>query len=284
MTADRRDWSRLEVEATVADYLDMLDKELREEPYSKSEHRKRLRRVLDRRSDGAVEFKHQNISAVLIELGLPYVEGYKPARNYQDLLFEVINDRIRGASGLLSVVGEEVDRPARVPDVEDILSRMVGAPRSEQENQYRAVRERSQTRLGTLNYLLRESRNASLGAAGEEFVVAFERARLVAARQESLAAKIEQVSQTRGDHEGYDVLSFDTDGRERLIEVKTTAFGPLTPFFVSSNQVRQSQEFSSRYQVYRVFRFRKDPHLFALAGAINENFELEAREFLARPA
>ena len=83
---------------------------------------------------------------------------------------------------------------------------------------------------------------------------------------------------------GYDVLSFEDDGRERLIEVKTTAFGPMTPFFVSANQVRQSQAASDQYHVYRVFRFRKDPHLFALNGPIDRNFELEAREFLARPA
>ena len=284
MPADRRDWSRFEVEAIVADYFDMLDKELRSEPYNKTDHRTRLITGLDRRTDGSVEFKHQNISAVLIELGLPYIEGYKPAKNYQDLLMEVVRERVLGAEGLLSVVRDEVDRPAQTPTVEDILTRMVGAPRREQGKQYRAVREREHAAPVVTNYLLRESRNTSLGAAGEEFVLNFERARLLAERQDRLAAQIEQVSQTRGDHEGYDVLSFETDGRERLIEVKTTAFGPLTPFFVSANQVRQSQRFHERYQVYRVFRFRKDPHLFALGGAIDQNFELEAKEYLARPA
>src|SRR5690606_6512662 len=171
-----------------------------------------------------------------------------------------------------------------VPSVEDILARLVGAPRREQQKQYRAVRDREKAPPVATNFLLREARNASLGAAGEEFVLNFERARLLAEKKEILAAKIEHVSRTRGDHEGYDVLSFDGDGRERLIEVKTTAFGPLTPFFVSQNQVRHSQERHEQYQVYRVFRFRKDPHLYALGGAIDQNFELEAKEFLARPA
>jgi len=284
MPADRRDWSRIEVEAVVADYFDMLDKELRGEAYNKTEHRRRVRAVLDRRTDGSVEFKHQNISAILIELGLPYIEGYKPAKNYQDLLRGVVREKVLGASGLLSVVRDEVDRPGSVPTVEDILSRMVGAPRREQEKQYRAVRERDEAPPVVTNYLLRESRNASLGAAGEEFVLNFERARLLAEGRDRLAGKIEQVSQTRGDHEGYDVLSFETDGRERLIEVKTTAFGPLTPFFVSANQVCQSQRLRDKYQVYRLFRFRKDPHLFSLVGAIDQNCELEAREYMARPA
>ena len=43
-----RDWSREEVEATVADYLSMLGAELREEEYSKTEHRRALQRLLNR--------------------------------------------------------------------------------------------------------------------------------------------------------------------------------------------------------------------------------------------
>ena len=40
-----------------------------------------------------------------------------------------------------------------------------------------------------------------------------------------LAARVDRVSETRGDGLGYDVLSFETSGRERLIEVKTTNYG-----------------------------------------------------------
>lgn len=262
----------------------MLARELRGEPFSKTEHRRSLMQVLDARSDGSVEYKHQNITAVLNDLGVPGIDGYKPAWNYQDLLLEVVRERLGGSKALLSVVGQEVERPAQVPSIDDILRRLVQPPMRREEKRYRAVRDREVPRATATNYLLREARNASLGAAGEEFVLNFERARLLAGNQERLATQIEHVSQTRGDHEGFDVLSFDTEGRERLIEVKTTAFGPLTPFFVSSNQVHESQRREHQYHVYRVFRFRKDPHLFALRGAINQNCSLEAKEFLARLA
>ncbi len=72
-----RDWSEFEVEAVVADYFAMLLKELRGEQYSKTQHSRALMKLLDGRSDGSVEFKHQNISAILIELGYPYIEGYR---------------------------------------------------------------------------------------------------------------------------------------------------------------------------------------------------------------
>ena len=38
------------------------------------------------RTASAIEYKHQNISAALIGLGLPYIDGYKPASNFQALL------------------------------------------------------------------------------------------------------------------------------------------------------------------------------------------------------
>ena len=38
------DWSRLEVEAAVSDYFEMLTKELRGESFNKAEHNRDLRR------------------------------------------------------------------------------------------------------------------------------------------------------------------------------------------------------------------------------------------------
>src|SRR5437899_3120271 len=94
------DWSREEVEATVSDYFDMLAMELRGEPFNKAEHNRDLQKLLANRTKGAIEKKHQNISAVLIELGYPYIDGYKPLGNYQQLLYGVVEDRLLGAAGL----------------------------------------------------------------------------------------------------------------------------------------------------------------------------------------
>src|SRR5688572_12448610 len=77
------DWSPREVELVIADYFEMLRDELLEVPYSKSEHRRRLVPQLQGRVAASVEFKHANISAVLVDLQLPYINGYKPRGNYQ---------------------------------------------------------------------------------------------------------------------------------------------------------------------------------------------------------
>jgi Family of unknown function (DUF6416) len=70
------DWTSTEISDTVADYLSMPAEEASRKPYSKAEHRRVLsNRLNGARSEGAIEFKHQNISAVMDELGLPHIEG-----------------------------------------------------------------------------------------------------------------------------------------------------------------------------------------------------------------
>src|SRR5689334_6565233 len=64
------DWSSAELDAIVADSFAMLRAEQARQPYNKTAHRKALMEDVHR-SDGSIEFKHQNISAVLTQLGLP---------------------------------------------------------------------------------------------------------------------------------------------------------------------------------------------------------------------
>lgn len=278
------EWSQAEVEAVVTDYFTMLSLELRRERYNKAAHRRKLIQLLNGRSDGAVERKHQNISAILMVFGYPYIFGYKPLGNYQSLLHEVVADRISSDSSLSAIVQQAVDEPATISTVEDWLSRLDSPPEpytpastGERSEPLRRVRP-------VINYLEREARNASLGRAGEEFVLNFERARLIRLGQESLADRVEHIAVTEGDEAGFDVRSFEADGRDRFIEVKTTAYGKQVPFFVSQNEVMVSQNYSDHYHLYRVFRFRDDPRLFTLTGALDHICNLSPVQFIARIA
>jgi hypothetical protein len=280
------DWTRLEVEATVADYLAMLEAELRGEPFSKAEHRRNLRKLLNKRSDGAIERKHMNISAILIELGFPYVDGYKPLGNYQQLLFDVAEDRVQQSGSLVRAVATDVSREASPPTVDDILKTLVDPPRSrgDRARDYpKASRERPAPRAG-VNYLALEAANRSLGEAGEEFVTRFEQARLQSLKLDRLAARVERVSVTRGDGLGYDIRSYDKSGADRLIEVKTTAYGQETPFFVTRTELAVSREQNESYHLYRVFTFRKAPRLYWKKGQLDHAFALDPEMYKARIA
>lgn len=278
-----RDWSRQEVEATATEYFTMLGAELRGEPVNKREHNRRLQRLLDDRSAGAIEFKHANISAILIELGYPYVDGYKPRGNYQELLREVVVSRLASDPSISHDAAKAVAEPEPVtPAVMDWTSVHVKAPSPERDRErFYERRSPGTSPVRGTNYLEREASNASLGAAGEEFVLQFEHARLWASGARGLAERIEHVSRTRGDGLGYDILSFEEDGRERLIEVKTTRFGVMTPFFASSNEVDCSETAGDQYHLYRVFKFREAPRLFWLPGPLRESVSLRPVLFRA---
>lgn len=280
-----RHWTREEVEATVADYFGMLEKELRGEPFNKAAHRRALMAFLDQRSATSIERKHQNISAILIELGYPYIFGYKPLGNYQRLLAEIVAERVIEDRALDRTVQEAVVKEATVPPVSSFLDRLEQPPESG-EFVYPPFRRAVTDGLISprVNYLEREAHNASLGRAGEEFVIAFERARLQYLDRGNLADRVEHIAANVGDGAGFDIRSFEENGEDRLIEVKTTAYGKQTPFFLSRNEVDVSRERASRYHLYRVFRFRQDPRLYTVNGSLERICRLEAVQFRARIA
>lgn len=113
------------------------------------------------------------------------------------------------------------------------------------------------------------------------FVINYEKARLIHAGKESLADRVEQISMTIGPTAGFDVLSFEADGSDRFIEAKTTKYGKNTPFFVTPNELRFSENNQSRYFLYRVFKYRTEPKLFTLNGFLSDNCNLKPSQFLA---
>ena len=281
--AQGENWSRLEVEACVADYLTMLTLELNGQRYSKTEHAKALTQRLDGRRRPSIEFKHCNISAVMLALGFPYIDGYKPRGNYQAMLLDAVEAQVQTNVELQDAAQAAVLRPATAAALEASEAIWVPAPKPSR------IRETPASYMPCFSpakrdYLAQETRNRSLGRAGELFVLELEARRLHTAGKKALSERIEHVAATQGDGLGYDVRSFEEDGRERLIEVKTTAFGELTPFFVSRNELARSETDAERYHLYRVFDFRQRARLFQLPGAIAASCTLEATTYLARLA
>lgn len=277
------DWTLEEVAATVTDYFEMLARELRGESYNKKERNRNLQQVLSGRSAGAIEFKHANISAVLHELGYPCIDGYKPRANYQALLGEFVAARLASDAHLAAAAELAVAAPAlEAPTLRPLGEVMVMPPVRENVGAHSYERRVGPPlpQLG-VNYLERESRNASLGSAGEMFVLQIEHQRLWEAGHRQLAERIEHVSRTQGDGLGYDVVSFETNGSERLIEVKTTSFGSMTPFFASKREVVVSEDRAVQYNLYRVFRFRELPKVFVLAGSLRASCLLDPIQYRA---
>jgi hypothetical protein len=274
-------WSVQEARLAVEDYFSMLRDELRGVGYNKADHRRRLIPRLDGRSDGSVERKHQNISAVLIELGLPYIDGYKPLGNYQRMLKDSVAAYVERHPQELERLAEIADgmEATSSPNL-DFDSVLVEPPEylpgQEEEEDAPSIPEI----VRRLDFTARDARNRRLGRSGEQFVLGFEEARLARAGRKDLAGRIEWVSESRGDGAGYDIASFDVDGRDRLIEVKTTNYGRSFPFLVTRNELSVSKA-RENYSLYRVFDFRRAPRMFVLPGAISAHCRLEPTAYRA---
>lgn len=261
------DWTREEVETIVTGYFEMLQKEQAGIPYSKTETRQRLLPLLKNRSKGSVEFKNRNISAVLARMGQPYIGGYLPAYNYQRVLLEdVVFAHLR-----------------QRPEIEDAFKRFAETAPTTRDFVFETMEEtmppkkivvhepelvyRSPVRV---NYIQVEQANRVIGTTGERIALGYEKWRLIQAGKENLADKIEWVSQTQGDGLGFDILSRNTNGTDRYIEVKSTKLTKEAPFYFSALEHDFSRRNRSNFFLYRVFNLKTEPKLFIANGTYDD--------------
>ncbi|WP_315307631.1 DUF3883 domain-containing protein [Enterococcus devriesei] len=94
---------------------------------------------------------------------------------------------------------------------------------------------------------------------GEEIVVKYEKNRL--ANYPNLARNVKQVSLT-DDSLGYDIRSYNEDGTERQIEVKSTSSlkSKKLEFYLSANELQRAKILPN-YLLYRVFDVEESPEI-----------------------
>jgi hypothetical protein len=269
---ERTDWTDTELDYIVADYFFMLNDEAGGVPFNKAQHNRVLRDKIDR-TKGSVEFKHQNISAVLERLGLPRIRGYLPAANYQTAIIAAIDRYLSQNPVALhperTAVSGFTERPGLFVEMPPAL--MPAMPR--REDIERLVRK--------FNPVERDFRNRKLGRDGEELVFQFEQEKLKRLDRPDLAKKIRWISEEDGDGAGYDILSFDEKGKERFLEVKTTVGSDTTPFYITRNELSLSSERPEAFRLCRVFDFSIRPKMFELAPPLENLVHLSPLSYEA---
>lgn len=314
------DWSPDELDAIVAEYFAMLSAQAAGESFVKAERARALDRQIGR-GHKSIEFKHMNISAVLAELGMPNIRGYRPMSNYQRAIFPAV-ERYLDAHPQAWEIGEQAwpmtaisDSPrsdgngmpagARrplphnpaIPGMADSKGQFGGvAVRIAQGEDILPVEDAPppgparKPRPEGLERLVRkydpaarDHRNRTLGLLGEERVFRHEIARLTAAGAPHLAKKVEWTSQERGDGAGYDIKSFNPSGDERLIEVKATRGARSTPFFITRTEHEVSQERPDHWRLHRLYDLASEPRLFRLRPPLEIAVTLEPETWRATP-
>jgi hypothetical protein len=265
-------WQDDELDLIVADYFAMLSAEMSGKTYVKSRHSSALMARIGR-SHRSVEFKHQNISAVLDELGMPWIPGYKPKLNYQNAIFDAIDRYLTGHARILDPTPRA---QSALPSTSDIfIDPPVLKPSGER------IPKRLLHLIRKFDPVERDHRNRSLGEAGESFVVDLEKKRLSEANRLDLAMKIRWVATEDGDGVGYDVSSFSPTGNPLFIEVKTTNGSCRTPFFITRNECDVAAQNPERWMIYRVHLFATAPRVFTISPPLEESLRLSPETWRA---
>ncbi len=224
------------------------------------------------RSDKSIEWKHQNISTVMLEFGLPYIKGYKPASNIQDALRPEVKHRLEANPDWFAKLQPQQQSPAEARFAAAL--RQVAVPEMPPEARGRKV-----------DYGLLQKESKRVGDRGEEFVFNLEKATLERKGRADLAADVLWVAREFGDGTGYDIRSFSLDGRHRYIEVKATKLGALTPFYITSAELDFAHRHHGEYAIYRVFDVDGDaPEFYVLEGDLDTLLAVEPVTYRARPA
>ena len=89
-------WSDAELKKAIKAYFKMLKYEIDKTPYVKTEVNRSLQKELPVRNQKSIEYRWQNISSVLNDHKLSFINGYKPARNVganvKERIWKIIND------------------------------------------------------------------------------------------------------------------------------------------------------------------------------------------------
>lgn len=268
-------WSQREVDLAVDTYFAMWRMSLS----GTSPNKTRFYRAFDEatgRGLKSIERKCQNISAVLERLGLPWLPGLAPSRNYQRALvaaveahvqkFWHLDDPVPVATQVQGLSDGLVLFPEPTPPLEPPIT-------SSNPDMERLARK--------FDPALRDLRNRKTGQLGEEMVFHSERARLSVAGRPDLAKKVRWVSKEDGDGAGYDILSFEADGAERFYEVKTTVGHRRTPFFLSRNERDFAEEAPNNFRIFRLYELGKTPRSFLIAPPLESALILEPSVYRA---
>lgn len=137
---------------------------------------------------------------------------------------------------------------------------------------YRPI-ENKYNLIGSFNdYIELQKIQEEIGKAGELFVYNYE---MECVKKYNLpeSKKVRWVSRDEGDGLGYDILSYDKQGNEIFIEVKTTLNKEKTGFYITANELLKSEQEKENYYLYRVYNYdmeKKEGEISVSRGSLRK--------------
>ncbi len=272
-------WSVAEVESAIKGYFQLLESELSGKAVNKARFIRELNTHIKDRTKGSIEYKFGNISAVLSEKGLDFLNGYAPYNKYQNLLVNMTESYLDENPNFRVLLEKKspISKPILIDDLRPYQSYIVPVPKVSE------LKEERESYPRHIDFAAKDFRNRLLGKKGEEFVYALEKNNLEKQGLDKLATKVKWVSLEEGDGAGFDILSFDAKGREKYIEVKTTTLNINTSFYMSDSEIKFSKKHMSDFYMHRLYDFFNERRFYVADTEKLLKFDIKPLQFMLSP-
>ena len=131
-----------------------------------------------------------------------------------------------------------------------------------------------------VDYEALNKKRRTLGKFGELLIVNDESSKLLTL---GLNKTVEHSSVEIGDGLGYDIRSYDKEGNELYIEVKTTTSDRIDGFFITQNELDKARLYKDRYMLYRIYSLNRKKGTYKVEiytyDDLVENFNLTATQY-----
>ena len=135
-----------------------------------------------------------------------------------------------------------------------------------------------------INYSEQQAISQKIGDRGEELVLRNEIEKIKQwGLPDEILSKVRRVSLESDDY-GFDILSFDKDGNERYLEVKTTKTnGKNFSFILTRNEFEHAKTYGSRYSFVIVFDILCNPRIWYMGNPfVEEPYKVKIQPFQYR--
>ncbi|NQE60855.1 protein NO VEIN domain-containing protein [Caulobacter sp. RHG1] len=236
-----REWTGADLAVVVGDYVVQLEKTLAGKAVDRGAHDRSVRFVTGK-ADMPILWKQGEISAVLSLIGLPILRDQPPRWSYDTALLQAVEEHLAAKPALLAAAVRPhalFAAPPAVPLIE-------AAPPQPMPMDERVVRV-----IQRFDMASREAEDRFLRGLGVASIIAHEARRLSDRGRPDLAARVRPSRE--GDPEGCDVIAFGLDESPRLIVVKTTLSGDVSPFGLSQAEFALSEKRPEAFRIRRVY-------------------------------
>lgn len=160
---------------------------------------------------------------------------------------------------------------SKLPDIEKVNPQIISLEIEDKKSISESSIIKKDRKAHKIDFRVRDDNNRTVGDFAEKIILKYEKDYLSNNRSD-MTHLIRQVS-LEDDSLGYDILSYDLDGKEKHIEVKAVSKKPSTyfRFYISENEIRIAQS-DSNYYLYIVFDYTSEnPFIYKMPNPFIKN-------------